>query len=105
MPIGLESVAALGATQQRDDSELVRHRRALGPIDAGKKAGLTGCRKPSAGAIEVIHIVVAFVLFEKPAPRKRIPCNTQNPAAARFDLPLNPALIDKMKRHANSDRG
>ena len=105
LPIGLERVAAVGATQPRDDSGLIEHRRAFGPIDAGKKAGLTSCRKPCAGAIEVTHVVVAFVLFEKPTPRKRIPSNRQYPAAAGFDFPLNPALIDKVDHNTNGDRG
>jgi hypothetical protein len=48
---------------------------------------------------------VAFIFFEKPAARKRIPTNRQYAAAARFDFPPNPALVDKVKRHANSDRG
>ncbi len=105
LPIGLQSVTALGAMQPRNDPGLIEHRRAFGPIDAGKKAGLTRCRKPRAGAIEVTHIVVAFVFFEKPTPCKRIPRNGLYPATSGFDLPLNPALIDKMQRDPDRDHG
>jgi hypothetical protein len=96
-PFGIDGVAALGAMMRRNDPRRrLFEPRPIGPIHAGEQAGFASRRLHRSRTVRVGHVVMALIFFKKPAARKSIPADRNDPPAFRLDFIPDPILVDEV---------